>query len=119
EQVDGLMPPGWDAYTFFAISPRHLEAVVARTAQILVEGAYSGVLEPNRHYFPVRRDLSDLDNALRRLRDVGHVEEMTAAAYEEVYLSGRWTTDRFADELRELFAAPRRRPLRRRVAGAA
>ena len=49
---------GWDSYAFFAISPRHLEAVVTKTAQVLVEGSYSGVLEPERHYIPVRRDFS-------------------------------------------------------------
>ena len=40
------MPSGWDSYAFFAISPRHLEAVITKTAQVLVEGRYSGVLEP-------------------------------------------------------------------------
>ena len=38
------MPRGWDSYAFFAISPRHLEAVITKTAQVLVEGRYSGVL---------------------------------------------------------------------------
>ena len=60
EEVDAQMPAGWDSYAFFAISPRHLEAVVTKTAQVLVAGRYSGVLEPERHYIPVRRDLSDL-----------------------------------------------------------
>jgi hypothetical protein len=88
EQVDAQMPSGWDSYAFFAISPRHLEAVITKTAQVLVEGRYSGVLEPERHYIPVRRDFSDLDEALERLRDTEAVEEMTERAYREVYLSG-------------------------------
>ncbi len=32
------MPAGWDDYRFFAIGPRHLEAVFTRTVQVLVEG---------------------------------------------------------------------------------
>jgi hypothetical protein len=106
EQVDERMPPGWDAYTFFAISPRHLEAVITKTAQILVEGRYSGVLEPDRHYIPVRRDLSDLDRALARLSDRNAVEEIAERAYEEVYLGGRYTTADFAEALVEAIGSP-------------
>jgi len=64
EEVDAQMPDGWDSYAFFAMSPRHLEAVITKTAQVLVEGRYSGVLEPGRHYIPLRRDLANLDEAL-------------------------------------------------------
>lgn len=100
EEVDAQMPSGWDSYDFFAISPRHLEAVVTKTAQVLVEGSYSGVLEPERHYIPVRRDFSNLSEALGRLRDVAAVEAMAERAYEDVYLSGRYDLGVLADQLR-------------------
>jgi len=103
DELDASMPPGWDAYAFFAIAPRHLEAIVARTPQILVEGSYSGVLEPGRHFISVRRDYSDLDDALERLRDVRYLEELATRAYDEVYLPGRWTLDAFGRQLREAF----------------
>jgi hypothetical protein len=45
DEVARELPEGWDSWRFFAISPRHLEAVVTKTAQILVEGTYSGVLK--------------------------------------------------------------------------
>jgi hypothetical protein len=89
EQVDAQMPAGWDSYAFFAISPRHLEAVITKTAQVLVEGHYSGVLEPVTHYIPLRRDFSGLDQALEQLRDLDAVEAMAERAYHDVYLSGR------------------------------
>lgn len=99
EEVDARMPDGWDSYAFFALSPRHLEAVVTKTAQVLVEGAYSGVLEAERHYIPVRRDFSDLDEALERLHDRETVEAMAERAYEDVYLSRRYTLDTLAEQL--------------------
>ncbi len=107
EEVDAQMPTGWDSYAFFAISPRHLEAVIAKTAQVLVEGSYSGVLEPERHYIPVRRDFSNLDEALERLRDLEAVEIMAERAYEDVYLSGRNNLSVLADQLLQE-AEPRR-----------
>jgi hypothetical protein len=99
EDVAARMPPGWDDYRFFAISPRHLEAVITRTAQILVEGRYSGVLEPERHYIPVRRDFSDLDEALERARDLSLLEEMTSRAYKDVYESGAYSSRRPTEAL--------------------
>jgi hypothetical protein len=99
EQVDAQMPRGWDSYAFFAISPRHLEAVITKTAQVLVEGRYSGVLEPELHYIPVRRDFSNLDEALERLQDVEAAEAMAERAYRDVYLSGRNNLSVLADEL--------------------
>ena len=99
EELDAQMPPGWDSYAFFAISPRHLEAVITKTAQVLVEGQYSGVLEPERHYIPLRCDFSNLDEALERLRDVEAVEAMTERAYRDVHLSGRYNLQTLATQL--------------------
>jgi hypothetical protein len=98
-EVDAQMPSGWDSYAFFAISPRHLEAVITKTAQVLVEGSYSGVLEPERHYIPVRRDFSNLDEALERLEDSEAVQAMAERAYRDVYLSGRNDLSVLADQL--------------------
>jgi hypothetical protein len=108
EEVDAQMPSGWDSYSFFAISPRHLEAVVTKTAQVLVEGRYSGALEPERHFIPVRRDFSNLDEALERLCDREAIEAMTERAYRDVYLEGRNTLEAFAEQLRAEPARPSR-----------
>jgi hypothetical protein len=99
EQVDAQMPSGWDSYAFFAISPRHLEAVITKTAQVLVEGRYSGVLEPETHYIPLRRDFSNLDEALDRLQDVEAVEAMAERAYRDVYLSGKNNLSTLGDQV--------------------
>jgi hypothetical protein len=124
EDVAARMPPGWDDYRFFAISPRHLEAVITRTAQILVDGRYSGVLEPERHYIPVRRDFADLDEALERARDLALLEEIASRAYEEIYESGAYSSHRLTETLERILEehAPARAPARPRpifVAGGA
>ena len=99
EEVSEQMPEGWDSYEFFALSPRHLEAVITKTAQVLVEGSYSGVLEAGRHYLPVRSDLSDLEDVLEQLQDPSVGARITEQAYEDIYRSKRYTYSVFADEV--------------------
>jgi hypothetical protein len=113
EQASTAMPAGWDDYRFFAISPRHFEAVVTKTAQILVEGSYSGVLEPNRHFIPVRRDLSDMDEALEQLRDVHLTGQLTEQAYEDLYSSGRYSGRRLTEAIERMLAEHAGPPLTR------
>jgi hypothetical protein len=74
-----------------ALSPRHLEAVVTRTFQVLVQGDYCGVLEAGVHYQPVGRDLTDIDAALDRSRDLPHAKAMVDRAYAEIVTSGRYS----------------------------
>jgi Glycosyl transferases group 1 len=52
-----------------AISSRHFEALGTETVQVLVEGCYNGILEPDLHYLAVRRDLGNLEEVLRRFSD--------------------------------------------------
>jgi hypothetical protein len=113
EEVDARMPQGWDAYAFFAISPRHLEAVVSGTSQLLVRGTYSRVLEAGRHYVPVERDLTDLDRALEHVSDVESLQAVANRAYEEVFLEGQVRMEDFAGGLLDALARERPHSLRR------
>jgi hypothetical protein len=105
DEVDYVMPKGWDSYAFFAISPRHLEAVVTRTCQILIEGSYSGVLTPDRHYIPLRRDFANLDEVLDRARDIKACSDIADAAYRDIYERGSYAMERFAADLRRAAGA--------------
>lgn len=105
EQAARNLPPGWDDHRFFALSPRHLEAAATGTAQVLVEGAYSGVLEADRHYLPVRPDLSDLDAALAETRDPRSLQRLADTARDEIGLSGRYSYRRFTAEVDDALRA--------------
>jgi hypothetical protein len=102
EEFAARMPPGWDDYRFFAVSPRHLEAVVTKTAQLLVEGRYSGVLEAGAHYLPVRRDFSNLDEVLEQARDPKVLAKLAERAYEDVYRSGRFSFGRLSETVGQM-----------------
>jgi hypothetical protein len=84
------MPAGWDGTPLGAIGPRHLEAAVAKTAQVLVAGDYDGILEPDVHYLPVRADFADADAVVERLGDTALLERLAARAHRDVVLSGRY-----------------------------
>jgi hypothetical protein len=96
EEFSALQEPGWDDYDFTAISPRLFEAAQTKTAQLLVEGAYDGILEPETHYFPLRSDLSNLTETLERIRDPRETEAMAERAWEDLIVSGRYSYGAFA-----------------------
>ena len=71
EEFSALQPPGWDDYGFTAISPRLFEAAQTKTAQLLVEGEYDGILAADRHYVPLREDLLEPRRGARADRRPG------------------------------------------------
>lgn len=66
------------------ISPRCFEAAALRTAMVLYEGRYSGILQPWRHYVPLKKDFSNFDAVLDTLRDPRKLQEIADRAHEEV-----------------------------------
>jgi hypothetical protein len=91
EEFDAAMPAGWDGTPLGAIGPRHLEAAVAKSAQVLVAGDYDGVLEPDVHYLPVRADFADADAVVERLGDHALLERLAERAHRDLVLSGRYS----------------------------
>ena len=80
------------------LSPRHLEACLTETCQILIEGQYNGVLRPWEHYIPVRKDFADVDKALDAFADHELVSRMVRKAYTDVVESGQWSYRAFVRE---------------------
>lgn len=96
EQISQTLPKGWDGYRFFAIGPRHFEAVVTKTCQVLIEGHYDGVFEANRHYIPLKRDYSNLGAVLDSLKDIQLMNKLIEQAYADICLSGKYSYRAFA-----------------------
>jgi hypothetical protein len=83
------------------ISPRIFEAIACRTALVLYEGTYSGVVEPHEHFIPLAKDLGNVDEVLALLRDDDYLEAMVERAWRHVIGSRRFTYLRFAEEFDE------------------
>ena len=90
-----------------AISPRHpRRRRHCASARFFREGNYSGVLEPMVHYIPLKKDFSNWDEVLDRVRDTGLRRELTANAYRDLIASERYSYSRFIEGFdRELVTA--------------
>jgi len=73
------------------ISPRCFEAAALRTLMILYEGEYSGVLKPWRHYLPLKRDHSNIQEIVDILRSPDEAEAIISRAYCEIAKSKKYT----------------------------
>lgn len=99
--------PGQDGeINLMCISPRHLEACITETCQILVEGGFNGILIPGRHYLPLKSDYSNLDELLAKLRDRDAIRAMTKLAYKEVVASGKWSYPAFVRQIEQEVIEP-------------
>lgn len=69
------------------ISPRVFEAISLRTLCILYEGSYSGLLRPDEHYLMLKKDFSNIEAVVRRLKDPMFVSEVVSNAYFDIALN--------------------------------
>ena len=67
-----------------SISSRHFEPIGTRTCQILLEGEYNGILKADVHYIAVKKDLSNIDDAIARFRDESRRAGMAAETYDYI-----------------------------------
>lgn len=81
------------------VSPRHFEAVATGTLQMLYPGNYSGILLPRRHYVPLKRDYSNLEEALEYLIDDRLSDELVTCARDEIVENKRYWTEAFVEQL--------------------
>ncbi len=101
EDLNARLPPGWDDYHLLTITPRHFEAILTQTAQILIHGEYKHILQPDVHYISLDPDFTNLDDVLGRLHDLPYLEAMVERAYEDVYVHGAYTYRDFAGKIEQ------------------
>ena len=72
EEVEQQCFPGLEGhFQMTAISPRVLEAALLESCQILVEGDYSGLVQPWEHFIPIRSDASDFQEVQEAMKAEG------------------------------------------------
>lgn len=91
ESLRAQLAPYEGAIRTNQVSPRIFEAIRTRTALVLFEGDYSGVVRPHDHYIPLKRDCSNFDEVVRTLQDDAAVQALTDRAYRDIVEAGRYS----------------------------
>lgn len=95
--------PGQDGnLQLIAISPRHIECCALKTCQVLIEGYYNGILEPEKHYIPLKGDFSNLDEVFKKMRDNDLRERIVEQAYKDIVVSNKYTYSNYVKEVLSL-----------------
>lgn len=85
EQVERDAVPQEDrGKSYTAISPRNIEAAMLNTLQILVPGAYSGILQPHEHYVPLDEDCGNARQVVEALQDEVYCRRVIDACRERI-----------------------------------
>ena len=95
------------------ISPKIFEAIALKTALILFEGSYSGVLSKD-HYIELKKDYSNVDDVLKRVSDVAGLQAMVDRAYADIVATGRYSYEVFVRDVEreiEQRVTPRAKPV--------
>ena len=96
EQIEEACFKGKDGkFDLKALSPRHLEACLTETCQVLIEGHYNGILKPDVHYIPVKPDFSNLEEVFSKMQNTELTKYLVANAYNDIVLSNKYTYKAF------------------------
>lgn len=109
EDVEEKFFKGLDGKIYMnQISPRAFECAALGTLMVLYEGRYSGVLEPWRHYVPLKKDHSNMDEVVEAIKSKEKWTEITSNARKEVALNEKYSykvfIQNFDTEVEKLFA---------------
>lgn len=88
-----------NSVNYFAISPRHLEACITKTCQILIEGKYNDILIPGKHYIELKQDFSNLNEVLNVVKQDTKRQKIVEEAYRDIVESNLYTYQRFVEEI--------------------
>ena len=80
------------------ISPRVFEASALRTLMILYPGEYSGILVPWKHYIPLKKDHSNIEDVIRIFNDPHKAQKIIDCSYEEIALNPDYTFKHMVEE---------------------
>ncbi len=83
--------------TMNQISPKIFESICLRTALILFEGKCSGILEPGKHFFELKKDYSNLSDLKDFFFEKDNIKKMVDLAYQDIIESGRFSYKVFCE----------------------
>ena len=80
------------------ISPRIFEAAAFKVAQIMFEGEYQNILEPWKHYLPLKKDFSNISEIESFINSKEKIESLIETTYRDIILSRKYTYKNFISQ---------------------
>lgn len=77
-------------YKLNQISPRCFEAIALKTVLVLYEGDYSGILTAGQHYIPLKKDFSNIQEVIAKIKNTAYLQAMANKAYEDIALNSQY-----------------------------
>jgi hypothetical protein len=81
------------------VGPRHLEACLTKTCQILTEGDYNGILKPFVHYIPVKKDFSNVSEVLELVTKDDLRSKIIENAYRDIVQTGKYSFKAYVNKV--------------------
>ena len=81
------------------VSPRHFEAAATKTLQIMFEGNYSNIFIKDVHYLSLKKDFSNLEEIIDKLKDKDSRKKITEQAFKDIILNEKYSYAAFIKEL--------------------
>ena len=81
------------------ISPKIFQSILCRTALILYEGDYSGILVPEKHYIPLRKDWKNIKEVIESLKNLDCMNKLVENSYNDIVKSKKYTYQSFILEV--------------------
>lgn len=92
--------PGLDGNLLFRpISPRHFEACLTRTCQVLYEGSYDNVLKPGIHYIELKKGYRNINEVLDMIKNDKYRAQITGQAYHDIIENQKYTYRAFVEQV--------------------
>ncbi len=77
------------------VSPRFFEYAATGSAMVLLEGHYGGILVPDQHYIPLRKDYSNIDDVIQKISDTSYCKALADRAHDDLIKSKRYSYENF------------------------
>jgi len=84
-------------YESCQVSPKMFEAIKLGTVLIMYEGEYKGIFKPNIHYIELKKDHSNIEDVIEKIKDDDYLQNMSEHAYKDIIKNGNYNYKDFIE----------------------
>ena len=111
EVQNNLLIPYEGNINYRTISPRIFECAAFKVCMILYRDDYQGVLKADKHYIPLEKDFSNINEVLKKMEDSSFVSTMVETTYSDIIEDNKWHYKEFISEFDNMLIGKGLKPL--------